>query len=186
MVLGKALSAGVRALSQAFVVYVLVLVLGVKLNWSPLALLGMLATIVLQLAGQSSAGNSLCFHPLHQGIRAKRSAPMPDFFPLKLAVESQGDVQCADSVGPMDEAAYRRARRFQSQPPRNHICCKDRRLPASRFGANDRNLIFFIHIAAQLHPKSQLPVPGSDRCSADIAIVPESTDIRGRLLHVCY
>src|SRR5271166_4104299 len=47
LVLGKALSAGVRALSQAFVVYVLALLLGVKLNWSPLALLGMLVTIVL-------------------------------------------------------------------------------------------------------------------------------------------
>ena len=47
LVLGKALSAGVRALSQAFVVYVLALLLGVKLNWSPLALLGMLITIVL-------------------------------------------------------------------------------------------------------------------------------------------
>ena len=47
LVLGKALSAGVRALSQAFVVYVLALVLGVKLNWNPLPLLGMLVTIVL-------------------------------------------------------------------------------------------------------------------------------------------
>lgn len=47
LVLGKALSAGVRALSQAFVVYLLALVPGVKLNWSPLALLGMLVTIVL-------------------------------------------------------------------------------------------------------------------------------------------
>jgi ABC-2 type transport system permease protein len=47
LVLGKALSAGVRALSQGLVVYVLALVLGVKLNWSPLALLGMLVTIVL-------------------------------------------------------------------------------------------------------------------------------------------
>jgi ABC-2 type transport system permease protein len=47
LVLGKALSAGVRALSQAFVVYVLALVLGVKLNWNPFALLGMLVTIVL-------------------------------------------------------------------------------------------------------------------------------------------
>jgi len=47
LVLGKALSAGVRALSQAVVVYVLSLLLGVKLNWSPPALLGMLVTIVL-------------------------------------------------------------------------------------------------------------------------------------------
>jgi ABC-2 type transport system permease protein len=50
LVLGKALSAGVRALSQAIIVYVLALLLGVKLNWHPLALLGVLAMVVLGAA----------------------------------------------------------------------------------------------------------------------------------------
>jgi len=50
LVLGKALSSGVRALSQAIIVYVLALLLGVKLNWHPLALLGVLAMVVLGAA----------------------------------------------------------------------------------------------------------------------------------------
>src|ERR1035438_4316843 len=39
--------AGIRTLSQAAVVYFLSLVLGVKLNWSPLALLNVLVVVVL-------------------------------------------------------------------------------------------------------------------------------------------
>lgn len=46
LVLGKALSAGVRALSQALVVYILALLLGVKLNLAIPALLGMVITVV--------------------------------------------------------------------------------------------------------------------------------------------
>jgi ABC-2 type transport system permease protein len=47
LVLGKGLSAGVRTLSQVAVVYILALLLGVKLNWSPLALLNVLAIVIL-------------------------------------------------------------------------------------------------------------------------------------------
>ncbi len=47
LVLGKALSAGVRALSQAIIIYLLALLLGVKVNWSPLALLAVLLVVVL-------------------------------------------------------------------------------------------------------------------------------------------
>jgi ABC-2 type transport system permease protein len=47
LVLGKALSAGVRALSQAFIIYLLALLLGVHMNWNPLALLGVLALVIL-------------------------------------------------------------------------------------------------------------------------------------------
>jgi ABC-2 type transport system permease protein len=46
LVLGKALSAGVRSLSQALIIYGLALLLGVRLNWQPLALLGVLAVVV--------------------------------------------------------------------------------------------------------------------------------------------
>jgi ABC-2 type transport system permease protein len=51
LVLGKALSAGVRALAMAFVVYVLALILGVKMNWNPLALLPLklLGMVVIML-----------------------------------------------------------------------------------------------------------------------------------------
>jgi ABC-2 type transport system permease protein len=47
LVLGKALSAGIRALSQALVVYALALLLGVKINLHPLHILGVAAAIVL-------------------------------------------------------------------------------------------------------------------------------------------
>jgi ABC-2 type transport system permease protein len=47
LVLGKGLSAGIRTLSQAIVVYGLSLFLGVRLNWSPLALLNVFVVVVL-------------------------------------------------------------------------------------------------------------------------------------------
>lgn len=54
LVLGKALSAGVRGLSQAVIVYGLSLVLGVQLNWSIPALLGVVVAVVLGSALFSS------------------------------------------------------------------------------------------------------------------------------------
>jgi len=50
LVLGKAISAGVRALSQALIVYVLALLLGVGINLNPLNILGVAAAIVLGAA----------------------------------------------------------------------------------------------------------------------------------------
>ena len=50
LVLGKALSAGVRALVQTVIVYALALALGVQLNGNPLALLGVLAAVLLGAA----------------------------------------------------------------------------------------------------------------------------------------
>ena len=47
LVLGKALSAGVRGLSQAIIIYLLALLLGVHMNWNPLALLGVFVMIML-------------------------------------------------------------------------------------------------------------------------------------------
>ena len=47
LVLGKGFSAGIRSLSQTIVVYSLSLLLGVKLNWSPLGLLNVLLIVVL-------------------------------------------------------------------------------------------------------------------------------------------
>ena len=45
--LGKGFSAGIRTLSQGVIVYSLSLLLGVKLNWSPLALLNVLVIVIL-------------------------------------------------------------------------------------------------------------------------------------------
>lgn len=50
LVLGKALSAGVRGLTQAVIIYVLALLLGVKMNWNPLSLVGVLFAILLGAA----------------------------------------------------------------------------------------------------------------------------------------
>ena len=47
LVLGKSLSAGIRALSQAAIVYTISFCLGVKLNWNPLALLGVMLVVIL-------------------------------------------------------------------------------------------------------------------------------------------
>lgn len=50
LVLGKALSAGIRGLCQAIIIYLLALILGVKLNFHPLALAGVMLTVVLGAA----------------------------------------------------------------------------------------------------------------------------------------
>jgi len=50
LVLGKALAAGVRAVAQAIIIYLLALILGVHMNWNPLALLGVLIIVVLGAA----------------------------------------------------------------------------------------------------------------------------------------
>jgi ABC-2 type transport system permease protein len=50
IVLGKALAAGLRSLPQALIIYVLALILGVKMNWNPLALLGVVAIVMLGAA----------------------------------------------------------------------------------------------------------------------------------------
>lgn len=50
LVLGKALSAGVRALSQAVFIYVLALLIGVRINWNPVALAGVLLVVILGAA----------------------------------------------------------------------------------------------------------------------------------------
>ncbi len=50
LVLGKALSAGVRGLVQAVIIYLLALVLGVKMNWNPLALIGVVLIVLLGAA----------------------------------------------------------------------------------------------------------------------------------------
>ena len=50
LVLGKAISTGVRALPQAIVIYLLALVLGVRMDFNPLHLLGVLVLVMLGAA----------------------------------------------------------------------------------------------------------------------------------------
>jgi len=61
LALGKSLSAGVRAISQAVVVYLLALILGVSLNWNPLNLIGVMVVIVLCAATFSAFSLMIAF-----------------------------------------------------------------------------------------------------------------------------
>jgi ABC-2 type transport system permease protein len=54
LVLGKALAAGVRSLSQAVIIFILAWLLGVRLNPNPLALVGLLVVVFLAAACFSS------------------------------------------------------------------------------------------------------------------------------------
>lgn len=47
VIFGKALSAGIRGISQALIIYILSLIIGVKVNLNPLAMLGIVVTIVI-------------------------------------------------------------------------------------------------------------------------------------------
>lgn len=50
LVIGKALSAGVRSLSQVVIVYTLAVLLGVRMNWHPLALAGVVVAVLVGAA----------------------------------------------------------------------------------------------------------------------------------------
>jgi ABC-2 type transport system permease protein len=50
LVLGKAVSAGIRGLSQALIIYVLAWLVGVRLDWHPAALAGVLTVVLLGAA----------------------------------------------------------------------------------------------------------------------------------------
>jgi len=50
LVMGKGLSAGLRALTQAAIIYVLALLLGVQVRWDPFALLGVMLVVMLSAA----------------------------------------------------------------------------------------------------------------------------------------
>ena len=50
LVLGKAVSAGLRAFAQAFIVYLLAVALGVGMDWNPVSLLGVLLVVMLGAA----------------------------------------------------------------------------------------------------------------------------------------
>jgi ABC-2 type transport system permease protein len=50
LVLGKAISAGLRSISQAVIIYILAVLLGVPMNWDVLALAGVLLVVMLGAA----------------------------------------------------------------------------------------------------------------------------------------
>jgi ABC-2 type transport system permease protein len=82
IVLGKALSAGVRSIFQAIVVFALALIMGVPLNLNPFDLLGVIVVIVL--AGMCFSCLSMCLAPIFK-TREKmmgigQAITMPLFF----------------------------------------------------------------------------------------------------------
>jgi ABC-2 type transport system permease protein len=82
IVLGKALSAGVRSIFQAIVIFALALVIGVPLNLNPLNLMGVVVVIVL--AGMCFSCLSMCLAPIFK-TREKmmgigQAITMPLFF----------------------------------------------------------------------------------------------------------
>jgi ABC-2 type transport system permease protein len=61
LALGKALSGGVRGLPQAVLIFVLAVILKVQINWNPLALLGVLATVLIGATAFSSLSMIVAF-----------------------------------------------------------------------------------------------------------------------------
>lgn len=47
LVIGRALAAGIRGVSQIFIIYFLAIMLGINLRWNPLAILGVIVTVML-------------------------------------------------------------------------------------------------------------------------------------------
>jgi ABC-2 type transport system permease protein len=82
IVLGKALSAGVRSIFQAIVIFALALIIGVPLDLNPLNLIGVVVVIVL--AGMCFSCLSMCLAPIFK-TREKmmgigQAITMPLFF----------------------------------------------------------------------------------------------------------
>jgi ABC-2 type transport system permease protein len=82
LVLGKAISAGARALSQAVIVFILALLLRIHANWEPLHVLGVLALVVMGSAVFSTLSLVIaCFVKSHERIMGMGQVmTMPLFF----------------------------------------------------------------------------------------------------------
>ncbi len=61
LALGKALSGGVRGLPQAVLIFILAVILKVQINWNPLALLGVLATVLIGATAFTSLSMIVAF-----------------------------------------------------------------------------------------------------------------------------
>ena len=82
MVLGKAISAGVRALSQALIVYVLALLLRIHVAWEPVNVMGVLALVMMGSAVFSTLSLVIaCIVKSHERIMGMGQVmTMPLFF----------------------------------------------------------------------------------------------------------
>ncbi|GAB4381425.1 MAG: ABC transporter permease [Elainellaceae cyanobacterium] len=82
LVLGKAIGSGIRCLSQLVIVYVVAALLGVNLNWNPLALLGVAIAVMLGAALFSTLSLSVaCWAKTHERVMGVgQLMMMPLFF----------------------------------------------------------------------------------------------------------
>lgn len=82
MVLGKAISAGIRALSQATIVFVLALALGIHVNWQPVNVVGVLLLVMMGSAVFSTMSLVMaCIVKSHERIMGMGQVmTMPLFF----------------------------------------------------------------------------------------------------------
>ena len=111
----------------------------------------------LQLVGQSSAGSSLGFDPLLHGF-CEQICIDPCFLTFeKLAMKSRRRMESTNSVGSMMEPRTSKCTTFDDDDCEPSFRCQERHLAASRTGADHRNLIFFIHNAAENVPSTKNP-----------------------------
>jgi ABC-2 type transport system permease protein len=82
LVLGKAISAGVRALSQGVIVYILALLMGIRANWEPWNVAGVLVLIVMGSAVFSTFSLVIaCIVKTHERVMGMGQVmTMPLFF----------------------------------------------------------------------------------------------------------
>ncbi|HLJ59714.1 MAG TPA: ABC transporter permease [bacterium] len=82
LVLGKAISAGVRALSQGVIVYILALLMGIRTNWEPWNVAGVLVLIVMGSAVFSTFSLVIaCIVKTHERVMGMGQVmTMPLFF----------------------------------------------------------------------------------------------------------
>jgi ABC-2 type transport system permease protein len=82
LVLGKAIGSGVRCLSQLVIVYAVAFLLGVNLNWNPLALLGVALAVMLGAALFSTLSLTVaCWAQTHERVMGVgQLMMMPLFF----------------------------------------------------------------------------------------------------------
>jgi ABC-2 type transport system permease protein len=82
LVLGKAIGAGIRSLSQVVVIYAIAYALGVRMDWNPLALLGVVVAVLLGSALFSAFSLAIaCLVKTHERLMGiGQLMTMPLFF----------------------------------------------------------------------------------------------------------
>jgi len=134
LVLGKGLSAGCRALSQAFIIFFQAWLLGVKLDWCPQAVAGVLLAVVLGAALFSKFSLIIAFlvktRERFMGIGQVLTMPM--FFASNaiypLAIDFFGNKVLWPISPFLDRERRRKSPEKQGSKPNNHSVLPRRKL----------------------------------------------------------